>query len=240
MNVKRNFSEGFRRMGERRPFCKKGHALTDDSVYVRPKNGHRSCRLCDRARHQDWWTKNTRSGKVEEPLIRSVMNALREGKTVAQITGLGPGRPGVRGGAILDNSRLHAFCRDNVKIGALIRDLSAKNRVAQRKEAAQSRYIPAAPSIIRATDDIIDAIHAAVPRHLPKDHRDDVIQNIWVAVRERRLKSSEIAARAKDFIRDEYRLNHNAWGDRSLDVPIWVDSATTLLDTLSTEQGLWR
>jgi hypothetical protein len=59
----------------------------------------------------------------------------------------------------------------------------------------------------------------------------------WLAVIERRLKRSEIASRACEFIRAEYQANYNAWGTRSLDVPIWIDGNTTLLDTLT--RGLW-
>jgi hypothetical protein len=83
----------------------------------------------------------------------------------------------------------------------------------------------------------MDVIAAAVPLHLPKDHRDDAIQNIWLDVCRGRLKRHEIASRAMGYVRTEYRKNHNAWGNRSLDVPIWVDGKTTLLDTLT--RGLW-
>jgi hypothetical protein len=83
----------------------------------------------------------------------------------------------------------------------------------------------------------MDVIAASVSLHLPKDHRDDVIQNIWLDVCRGRLKRHEIASRAMGYVRAEYRTNHNAWGDRSLDVPIWIDGKTTLLDTLT--RGLW-
>jgi hypothetical protein len=76
-----------------------------------------------------------------------------------------------------------------------------------------------------------------VPRHLPKDHRVDVIQNIWLDVLQGRMKRHEIAARTHQYVRSEYRMNHNAWGTRSLDVPIYLEGNTTLLDTLT--RGLW-
>jgi hypothetical protein len=75
---------------------------------------------------------------------------------------------------------------------------------------------------------------------LPRDQRDDAIQNIWMAMLEGRLKRREIASRANEFIRAEHKSSHNAWGARSLDVPVWIDSNTTLLDTLASgSSGLW-
>ena len=61
--------------------------------------------------------------------------------------------------------------------------------------------------------------------------------NIWVAVREGRVKRNEIADRAKEFVRAEYLTNHNAWGPLSLDVPLSIETNATLLDRLSTEGG---
>jgi hypothetical protein len=38
----------------------------------------------------------------------------------------------------------------------------------------------------------------------------------------------------------EYKNNHSAWGPRSLDVPIYLDGDTMLLDTLASgSSGLW-
>ncbi len=54
---------------------------------------------------------------------------------------------------------------------------------------------------------------------------------------EGRLKRSEIAARAREFIRAEYKSNHNAWGPRSLDAWLFDDGNATLLNRLSTEAG---
>jgi hypothetical protein len=117
--------------------------------------------------------------------------------------------------------------------------LAEKNRVNAMAERNSQRNLitTANPSIVRASNDIMDVISAAVPRHLPRDLRDDAIQNIWMAVLEGRLKRSEIATRAHKFVRAEYQNNHNAWGPRSLDVPICLDSSTTLIETVTS--GLW-
>jgi hypothetical protein len=79
----------------------------------------------------------------------------------------------------------------------------------------------------------MDEIQAAVPRHLSRDHRDDVIQNIWMAVVQRKVRRQDIPTKAREFVRAEYDENHNKWGDRSLD----VRSTATLLDHLSSEVG---
>lgn len=64
-----------------------------------------------------------------------------------------------------------------------------------------------------------------------------MIQNIWLDVLRGRLKRQDIAPRAGKYVRAEYKVNHNAWGPRSLDVPIYLDGKTNLLDTLT--RGLW-
>lgn len=215
--------------------CKHGHALTLDNVYTRPGGKYRECRICQRQ-------KAAKSDKIGEKVIRRVMIALDEGWSFNRIAGLG-GPVGNRyiGGKIVDVGRLLRFCEANPRLGKVIRSKAKANRDAIQITTNQNRHPTIArPSIIRATDDIMDEIEAAVPRYLPPDHRADVIQNIWLAVLERRLKRSEIAERVREYINAEYRNAHNKYGDRSLDVPIWIDSATTLLDTLSTEQGLWR
>jgi hypothetical protein len=187
-------------------FCSKGHAVIGDNVRV--ETNRVRCRICNNLIHD----KSSRSGNVGEPIIRRVFEGLRDGKTMAAITGRRGGR--------------------------YIRSLSAKNAIEQRAKCGS--LIVTSPAIIRSSGNIMNEIDVAVPRHLSPDHRDDVIQNIWMAVLERKLKRSEIASRAHEFIRSEYKSNHNAWGPRSLDVPILVSGNATLLDTLASgSSGLW-
>jgi hypothetical protein len=51
------------------------------------------------------------------------------------------------------------------------------------------------------------------------------------------LEAGDIPTQAHKFVRAEYQSNHNAWGPRSLDVPIYLDSSTTLIETVTS--GLW-
>jgi hypothetical protein len=167
---------------------------------------------------------------VIEPTIRLVVEEIQSGKTMAQITGRH--RAASAGDRVIHHDSLRKFCNRNPKLGRLIRETSSNNAAAQVKRTAW-----ASPAIIRRSSDIMDDIQAAVPRHLPRDLRDDAIQNIWLAVTERRLYRSEIRTRAHEFVGSEYRENHDKWGNRSLDVRLRVDSTATLLDRLSSEAG---
>lgn len=213
-------------------FCKRGHAIIGDNIKFLHNEGKRwlGCKICTKAIA----ARSLKSRMPPEDKVRQAHDALLAGKTITQIVDYRFGN-----NRIIRLELLNTLFRKFPKVGKRFRALSEKNAAARRQEAILSRPIIAAPSIIRAADDIMDVIESAVPLYLPYDHRCDVIQNIWKAVLEGRLKRSEIASRAKEFVRAEYRSNHNRWGDRSLDVPIWVDSSTTLLDTLSTEQALW-
>jgi hypothetical protein len=63
-------------------------------------------------------------------------------------------------------------------MGKRIRALAEKNKI-----RAIGRSVTAIKrSIIRFSNDIMDEIKAAVPRHLPRDLRDDAIQNIRVVL----------------------------------------------------------
>jgi hypothetical protein len=85
---------------------------------------------------------------------------------------------------------------------------------------------------------LLDRINTAVPRHLARDHRDDVIGEMALAVYEGRLDETDISRRVREFVNAGYRRDHDTYGPLSLDVPIFADSATTLGETITT--GLWQ
>jgi hypothetical protein len=205
-------------------FCSKGHAIIGDNFRIDGR--WIRCLTCLRM----YVRLRKRDGNLGESVVRNVLVALQEGKTLHNIGG----RKYV-GGKIVDLTRLNRFCDENPKLGKRIRALADRNRI--RAISQPNPVTTIKSSIVRASDGIIELISAAVPRHLPRDLRDDAIQNIWMAVLEGRLKRSEIATRAHKFVRAEYQNNHNAWGPRSLDVPICLDSSTTLIETVTS--GLW-
>jgi hypothetical protein len=209
-------------------FCRRNHAIVGENFAIEKKSVVcRDCRIIDAKIRR-------KSGNLKETTVRRVIAALESGMTLSNIEGR---RGDMKiGGNMIDTGRLKIFCAQQPKLGKRILALAERNRFAAIK-ASNHRRLIVSPAIIRTADDIMEVISAAVPPYLSKDHRDDVIQNIWMAVLERKLKRGEIKARACEFIRSEYRTSHNAWGPRSLDVPIYLDSNTTLLDTLT--RGLW-
>lgn len=85
---------------------------------------------------------------------------------------------------------------------------------------------------------LLDRINSVVPRYLPRDHRDDVIGEMVLAVYEGRLEKADIERRVGEFVNLGYRRDHDKYGPVSLDVPIFGDSSTTLGDMVTT--GLWQ
>jgi hypothetical protein len=212
-------------------FCWRGHAIIDGNI--RRNGSWLRCRTC----RLELEKKSNKSGNLQEKTVRKVLEALRTGRTWSSLAGH-RGDAYIPKSKVVDIVRLKIFCDNNPKIGRVIRRLAEKNRIAGM--SAPKGSMVAAPAILRDACDVMDEIEAAVPRHLPRDLRDDVVQNIWLAVTERSLKREDIPKRTHEFIRAEYKNNHNAWGPRSLDVPLWIDSNTTLLDTLASgSSGLW-
>jgi hypothetical protein len=209
-------------------YCTKGHAIVDDNFLIRKTSV--VCRTCHRLHHK----KTTTTGSVSNEKLQQIRFTIEAGGGLIALEG----RRGHRkvGSRIIHVARFKHWVQQNPKEGRPLLKLAIANGVLAAEKARLGRLV-ASPAIIRATDDIMDVIESAVPRNLTRDHRADVIQNIWIAVLERRLKRSEIASRVREFINAEYRNAHNGYGDRSLDVPIWLDSNTTLLDTLT--RGLW-
>lgn len=207
-------------------YCSNGHAVIGNNIKFR--TDAIVCRRCSNDAHN----KAQASGLIRPALLERIRCAIEE-------DGFGlnalEGRVGGRkvGPRIIRVVRFRNWAQRHAK--PLLKQAIANG--AKRYEAARLRSIVTSPAIIRATDDIMDEIEAAVPRYLSKDLRDDTIQNIWLAVIERRLKRSEITSRAHKFVRAEYNINHDKYGPRSLDVPIYLDGSTTLLDTLT--RGLW-
>jgi hypothetical protein len=54
-----------------------------------------------------------------------------------------------------------------------------------------------------------------------RDHRDDVIGEMALAVYEGRLEETDIERRVREFVNVGYRREHDQYGPLSLDVPIF-------------------
>ena len=60
-----------------------------------------------------------------------------------------------------------------------------------------------------------DCINAAVPRHLSRDHRDDVIADMVLAIYEGELEEVEISRRVREFVYAGYRRDHDQHGPQT-------------------------
>jgi hypothetical protein len=223
-----------RQTGER-THCVHGHPLSGDNLYIRlDRPEHRECKRC---RHLA--VKRYQARLPSEQSVRRLIEAAKSGQTIKNVCYGQRGRrkTKVPGLFVMHREQLNTLAVASPPLGERLFRMFHINETSARIEGAKSRRVHPSPSIIRATDDIMEVIAAAVPRYLQRDHRDDVIQNIWLDVLQGRLRRSDIAARTREYIRAEYKMNHNAWGTRSLDVPIYLDGNTTLLDMLT--RGLW-
>jgi hypothetical protein len=84
-------------------------------------------------------------------------------------------------------------------------------------------------------------ILAMVPRHLPADIRDDIVQSVFVALLEGSLRRNEVIKRLPEFVaahnRDTSRYGIGKFGLISIDAPAFTEGSTTLADTIT--RGLW-
>jgi hypothetical protein len=130
--------------------CLRGHALTPDNVYTRPKGGW-ECKVCRKTsasrspeRLRLYRKRTARSALIGERVIRRVIAALDDGWTINRIGGLA-GHKHVPGTKIVDQTRLRLFCAAQPKLGKIIMAKAEANRVAVKRAVIESRY----PTIAR-------------------------------------------------------------------------------------------
>ena len=75
-----------------------------------------------------------------------------------------------------------------------------------------------------------------LPMNLARDHRDDLISEIALAVFEGRVPERDLEAHVRTLVRRSFRVDHDPWGDLSLDLPI---TGTTLRLGDTVTRGLW-
>jgi hypothetical protein len=84
----------------------------------------------------------------------------------------------------------------------------------------------------------MERLVALLPKNLARDHRDDLIGDIAMAVFEGRVLETGLEAHVRMLVRRSFKADHDRWGTISLDVPIFGDGTITLGDTVTT--GLWQ
>jgi hypothetical protein len=109
-------------------------------------------------------------------------------------------------------------------------------------EMRRIQIIPKLPPLTTALrfpiGSLLDRINAVVPRYLARDHRDDVIGDMVLAVYEGRLEEADIERRVGEFVNVGYRRDHDKHKTVSLDVPLFDGSELRGIDRITT--GLWQ
>lgn len=110
-------------------------------------------------------------------------------------------------------------------------------QIAQRKRMEEARGIKTGEA--RPFRDALYArIASAVPRWVTDVTRDDIISEMYVAIREGTLREDDIEANAQRFATKAVAMWESKFGPRSLDVPLFEDGNTTLGDTIPDASAL--
>lgn len=80
---------------------------------------------------------------------------------------------------------------------------------------------------------LLIAINSVVPRGLPGNLREDVCQDILVAILEGELPPEDFNIAVPKFLKAARKRYSMPWGTLSLDQPLWDDSTRTLGETIS-------
>jgi hypothetical protein len=223
--------------------CQRGHPMIPSNIRLSMRRGlpQRRCRACQRQaqliRAKRLGAKKY-TGNISMEKARGMLLALREGKTLNQITsnGEGPNRLGVH------SYQWAMFCRNNRQVGRMAERLAKKNRILSFARPTRAMKLMAAPTIVVARGlDVLTAIRAAVPEWWDAERREEVISRLGVAIAEGRVKPHEISARVDEFATAHARMftQYAPTGGKwfSLDAPLYDDSGITLGDTIT--RGFW-
>jgi hypothetical protein len=167
---------------------------------------------------------------MSEEQARRVVEAVNEGRTIAQITKTGPSY-------ILNATAPLLFRRKHPKFDRFVMQRSRANAIVHHAEAhARRAQVFRAPSIAEHGGDIFLLIRSAVPTTLPAQIRDDVIGAMALAVVEGKLRPTDIRRRIREYVTAQFR-QFSKYGPASLDARLSDDGNATLLDRLSADVG---
>lgn len=114
-----------------------------------------------------------------------------------------------------------------------------------KRRAAFPRWAPMAYPYVsakRAENAQVIEVSRLVAEYLPG--RADICQEILLALWEKRVTMDDLrkqGTQLRSFVRQFYKSNHELSGyARSLDAPLTPNSDFSLMDTLSTDDGLWQ
>jgi len=205
--------------------CKHGHPLSGDNLYLYVSHGRheRKCLTCNKRLAEF-------GRRMSEEQARRVVEALKGGKTIAEITKSGPSY-------VLNNRALLLFRQKHLKFDRfVVRQSRANAKVHLAEAGARRAQIHRAPSIADHGVDIFLLIRSAVPTALPAQIRDDVIGAMALDVVEGKLRPTDIRRRVREYVTLQFR-QFSKYGPASLDARLSEDGNATLLDRLSTDVG---
>ena len=224
--------------------CKKGHELPTEPNWTHPPSagalaGKRyiRCMVCSQESQR-------RSRVPNEEIIGRVMVQLMLRRTISSFTA--GGSPGF----ITSHKNFIAMCREYPEIDglrlAVIESRRAKPKVKKARAPRKTRPIAVRSNVSAKLTGIVaarpdpthTAIDAVVPRNLPPEMRGDIINDMWLAVKEGELSIVDLPDRLKTFTGAYNKMFPQKYAMASLDAPAFRDGAMPLIETIA--QGLWQ
>jgi hypothetical protein len=211
--------------------CRAGlHLMIGDNVVPDGSHGRKRCLACRRAN-------SARAPLMSVEVADKVKLALHRGASLGQIAHGRPTGGGERNRSLYITSFkiIRRYRQENPEfdrfVTAAIADSNAVGQRIryQRKQNAATR---------EATNDY-HSIRSMLPANFPD--KDDVVSDIFEALLDGSLRREDVRARMGQFIaahnRDARKYCVGKYGLRSIDAPVFSDSRTSFLDTIS--RGLW-
>jgi hypothetical protein len=217
--------------------CRAGlHLMVGDNIQIDGTHGRKRCRACRQM-------SAARPSVVDSSVIRAVEVALLAGASYGQICQGKPVGGGKRDGSLILISAKNFYHerQQNPAFDALVKQaISDSQKVGQRVRWARY-WMRARTAAKQQESDDYHKILSMLPAFLPG--RDDVAQDIFVALLDRSLTRSDVGARVKHYITEHNRrfpTKFAKFGNSplvSLDEQMFEDGLTTLGDTIT--RGLW-
>lgn len=226
----------------RRTHCRRGHPMVEGNIRLQKVGGRtaRLCRTCVMERNKPnvkrWVVRQRAKGLIYAGYTQgNIARSIKPDQVEAVIEAVRVGGVFKAAWPILGRAKTSAFLHFNPAIRADIKRMLSNART-------DAALLVGSPAILRhanAGERVFDFINGLMPRHLAKDHRDDVASDMWTAWREGRLRVEDMPRRSREFINRRYGTDHNSWGAISLDTPMFQDGSATLADVIPDSGRLW-
>jgi hypothetical protein len=212
--------------------CKRGHLLSGENLGIKnlgPKRAPtRFCRTCNREQANF-------GGVIKPEVVIKVKELLLRGVPVGHIQSSSRGSKHYTVSA----QTLTRYRRENPDFNLFVIDATKDNQ--RLSQVRRYQRLKSAAAREQAND--YYTIRGMVPTYLPDHVRDDITQDVMIAMLEGSLALSDVRQRIGKFVTDHNRLfptKFAKFGDSplvSLDQVLFDDGNTTRGDTVS--RGLW-